>query len=122
MTLTIILFILLTHYIADFWVQTHKQSINKSTNLWSLTEHIITYTLSWFPILIFTLFKINKLEFVLPSALFIFITHWLTDFVTSKAAKLEFENQNVRTGFQIIGLDQMVHYITLFYLFDYILQ
>ena len=33
------------HYIADFWVQTHWQSQNKSSNLEALAAHILTYTL-----------------------------------------------------------------------------
>jgi len=133
-----LLVILVTHYIADFWVQTHEQSIKKSSSLEYLTLHIVTYTLCWLPLII-TIVSINMSDlglniwnggesdgtgyffgYTYTAIAMVFAGHWITDFVTSKAAKLEFskpDGEGIRTGFQIVGFDQMIHYTHLYLVF-----
>ncbi len=127
-----LLSILMVHYIADFWVQTHVQSQDKSVCLYALTGHVITYSLCWIPLIWVILaqrygYSERNLGSGIGAAAFaiIFVGHWLTDFITSRAAKQEFGKPNgsgIRTGFQIVGFDQMIHYVHLYLVFYWLLN
>lgn len=121
-----LLVILVTHYIADFWVQTHQQSIDKSSKLDALTAHVMSYTMCFLvPILVIE-FTGEEYHWVESSIALvaIFAGHWITDFVTSRIAKKYFSRPNgigVRQGFQVVGIDQMIHYIHLYLVFNWLL-
>jgi len=122
----LILYILLTHFVADFVTQTNKMAKNKSTSIKWLTIHTLTYflifTISGFGLYI-TLtigdYNVSAIMIVLY-CLVNAILHWVTDYFTSKQTKKLWEEKKVHTFFVFIGFDQWIHQVTLimtFYLF-----
>ena len=111
----IFILILIVHFLADFALQTHEQATKKSSEIKWLLYHITTYTFVW-----------SITFFILPIreglynfygwwifTLLIFLTHFLTDFITSRIGKPFWKNNDFHNGFVVVGADQVVHYITL---------
>jgi hypothetical protein len=103
-------FILLIHFLADFALQTHEQASKKSSSLVHLHQHVMTYSLTWlFAIWIWT----SNIESALVFWVITYAAHFATDFVTSRAAKTYFDQQDYHNGFVVVGADQVLHYIQL---------
>lgn len=107
-------FILLAHWVGDFALQSSDMALGKSHSLKWLLIHVAVYT---GVLVVFSLFLLPfdaALLFVGVNALL----HALTDFFTSKwAAKY----QDVpRKFFPIIGLDQLIHTLTLYWSLHYL--
>ena len=118
MTLDImIIYGLLIHYLGDFALQTHWQATNKSTNVEALSKHVGVYSLVWFIALIPILGVIGSLFFTIIT----FMAHWLTDYATSPFTGKAFREQDYHNAFAIIGFDQILHYIQLYYTFKLLL-
>jgi hypothetical protein len=101
--------LLLTHWVADFVLQTHWQASNKSKDNEALLRHVGTYTLCLAvgSALIFGQ-SASWLAFVaLNSAL-----HFATDYFTSRASAKLF-NVDWHNFFVVIGFDQLIHQVTL---------
>lgn len=119
--MTIPLTLLLTHFVGDFLFQTDWMAINKSKRTDALALHAGVYALCFFWL-------------GAPFVAWTFVTHYLTDAVTSRiTTRLWFfkpvgEHYNIggqryemsipRGGnrhyfFVVIGLDQLIHYTTL---------
>ena len=127
-TLNIILFvfaIIFIHWIADFVFQTHEQAVNKSTNNWYLTKHVFTYTATWFVVigLIVILYNHFDIELVrglnnYPQLLWFipitFVSHWITDYYTSRLNSYLWKKGDVHNFFVSVGFDQILHYVQLF--------
>jgi hypothetical protein len=107
----VIVLILLIHFLADFALQTDEQAKKKSTSVKWLSYHIATYTFcmglmafylfpTWNQVIIFTLFT--------------YVSHFITDYITSRMGKPFWEKGNHHDGFVVIGGDQVIHYICLF--------
>lgn len=116
----LLLYILLIHFLADFALQTHHQAVNKSTDVMQLTYHCLVYTFIW-------ALAVLGLPFVMGPSYFgficyTFITHYITDYCTSRIGKPYWENQDFHNGFVIVGIDQIIHYITLYISLKYILN
>lgn len=108
----VFIYMILIHYLADFGLQTHDQAINKSTsNLW-LFRHVGVYSLIWL-IATIPIFGIYSIIF----ALITFICHFITDYITSRIGKPFWEKQDLHNGFGVVGFDQMLHYLQLYYTF-----
>jgi hypothetical protein len=108
--------ILLIHFLADFGLQTHDQATGKGKG-WAfinrdLFKHVLTYSLVWF---VWLMCHYGFWATVLGTG-FIFITHYVTDWITSRLSKPLFETQDFHNGFVIVGADQVAHYITLIWL------
>lgn len=122
LTFFTIVWFVCTHYIADFIFQTPWQAINKSKNNVALSLHVWSYSMLMGA---FTLFyfmimfppggttAIILVAFSL-SPIYLFLTHWITDYITSRITSKYFGSQNYHMGFVIVGLDQIIHYITIF--------
>lgn len=133
--------LLIFHWIADFLAQTDEMAIQKSKSLKWLTLHVLTYTG------IMGLWALIVLWSPWMALLFMaatFLTHWLTDFATSKISRelfpwkqlpgrtlftrpvyLDYEGMNFRSRhwfFVMIGLDQLIHYFTLGLTYSYLAQ
>lgn len=138
----------ITHWYADFVLQTHKQSIMKSTSNKYLLGHTITYSSVWF---VFTIGYYMHLGLVMAFMLaltFSSITlffHTLTDYFTSRVTSSYYKKSEdykmllqtrysfslkalyekfIHKFFTIVGLDQALHGIQLFctyYLIDHII-
>lgn len=115
----IIILIQLIHFIADFLCQTRKMAINKSKSLYWLTLHVLIYatitTLCWIPL--------GANLYILPWIwLMTFISHWVTDFITSKITTYFYLKNNMFGFFSIIGFDQLIHTITLLLTYNYLIK
>lgn len=117
MTEKLLLIILLTHFVADFILQTHKQAINKSSNIWYLLAHTGVYSAVWSLVSMFIL----PIPIAIIFTLITFGAHTATDYVTSRIVKRLFSRQDYHNGFVVIGIDQMLHYVQLYLTFKYLL-
>lgn len=94
----ILIFVL--HYVADFWFQTDKQAVTKSYDNKNLATHAFTYAL----------------PFVIISPLYALVNgllHLVTDYFTSRWSSYYYKQNDMRKFFKVVGLDQMVHAVTL---------
>jgi hypothetical protein len=119
MTDQIFIFILLIHWLADFALQTHKQAINKSTDWVYLTFHVATYSLCWL-LAGYALFGVWSTAIAIFNITF--ISHWITDYCTSRIGKLFWDKKDLHNGFVIVGFDQILHLIQLYYTIQYFIQ
>lgn len=111
MTTAVVLFILFTHWFADFFCQTDWQARNKSNSNEALTQHILVYTSVWIiPSLIL-------LPYVWAPAFLVitFLAHWLTDYCTSRLNTKLWKAGQVHWFFVSVGFDQILHYVQLFW-------
>lgn len=121
--LKIILVLLFAHYYADFILQPTDWGVKKWNNLWVLSKHILTYALSFF--LVTWLFLIPDnwniwLMFLIAAGVNGFIHFWI-DYITSKVNHyLWSANQNM--FWKVIGLDQLLHYITIALIYTQLYQ
>lgn len=97
--------ILFLHWFSDFILQTREMAERKSHSIKWLTYHVVIYSL---PFLL-----LNPIFGVIT-----FITHWITDFITSKVSSSFYKKGNNKGFWAIIGFDQFIHTITL--LFTYV--
>lgn len=101
--------LLVTHWVADFVLQTHWQASNKSKDNEALLRHVGTYTLC-LAVASAGIFGQGPawLAFVaLNSAL-----HFATDYFTSRASSRLF-GKDWHNFFVIVGFDQLLHQVTL---------
>jgi len=106
MTFAIILF---AHWLGDFVFQSSDMALKKNRSIKWLTIHVLTYSVI---ILLFVIFL-----FPLDLAIYYFLVngviHWLVDFFTSKAAARYYKKP--RVFYPILGFDQFLHVLTLYY-------
>ena len=100
MTLTVPLSLLCVHWFADFFLQTDWQANNKSKLLKALLRHTSVYSLCFLP---------WGWKFVLLT----FITHTLTDYITSRINSRLWAAGNAHWFFVSVGFDQLIHFATL---------
>jgi hypothetical protein len=112
MTLQIIIGILIVHFIADFYYQTHEMAVNKSKSIKWLSYHILVYTLILFlgGFLYWNEQHIAVVYFTLING----TAHWIIDFFTSKATKYLWKAKQLHNFYVVLGLDQLIHYLILF--------
>jgi hypothetical protein len=123
--------IIVIHYFADFIMQDEKWATNKSKSNLALLSHVTTYSLIWL-VMSFVLFAHvvpGKSNYVLPALVFAsvtFVTHFCTDWITSRITSKMFAEGKYGSSlpnwgaFSVIGLDQVLHYAQLFLTFDII--
>ena len=110
------LFIIIIHFLADFALQTHEQASKKGEgkkafNLF-LLFHVSTYCLTWFLVLL----ALNySLPLVLAFTFITFLCHYTTDWFTSRIGKPFWAKNDFHNGFVVIGFDQVLHYVQLYY-------
>jgi len=114
MEYSVIIFILLIHFLADFGLQTHEQAKNKSSNNLYLFYHVAVYSGIWYIALLGHPHTENDGAFISLFVLITSILHFCTDYVTSRISKKFFEKQDYHNGFVVVGFDQLLHYIQLF--------
>lgn len=131
--INLITFSLMAHFVADFLFQSRKMGEGKSTSLYWLTLHILTYTAIYAMISVWFLQPVlgwmHFVGYIIINALF----HFCTDFCTSKLTtyfyqkaemakmnndlspeqKLKVARKNMKGFWSVIGIDQMIHGITL---------
>lgn len=128
-----ILLIILIHTISDFIFQAEEWALNKSKSNIALFKHTLTYSLVWIPLSLslFIFTDLTIVEFLSKLPIFILITfiiHTLTDYVTSRIVSKRFKDGHLGSNipnlgaFTIIGFDQVLHYIQLFFSYDLIFK
>jgi len=100
----------MTHFLADFALQTHEQAMQKSTDNLKLTEHATTYSLVW---LIMSYAILGVWWKCIIFALWTFLAHYYTDYYTSRWVKQLKEKKDYHNMFVMIGADQIAHYVQL---------
>ena len=119
MTEQLFLWILVIHFLADFGLQTHEQATMKGKfNLW-LFYHVGVYSVIW---LICSFIFFGEIWDAVLFSLITFIFHYCTDWITSRIGKPFWEKQDLHNGFVVVGFDQVLHYIQLYYTFKYIIN
>ncbi len=104
--------LLITHYIADFVCQSHWMASNKSKDNLALLAHIAVYTgiLYFGSIILFMSFPPYLIMlFVMLNVVF----HYITDYITSRITSKLYAKQAWHNFFVVIGLDQLIHQLTL---------
>lgn len=116
--ISVIFWLLITHWVADFVLQTDWMARNKSKSNLPLSVHVLVYTLGLIP---FAIFFINP-AYILWFLIFNYCAHWYIDYNTSRitsrlGAQGKYGSNTVPNFgmFSIIGLDQLFHYLTLFF-------
>lgn len=111
--MTLICFILIVHFVADFIVQTDEQARGKSGSLYPLIAHITSYSIAlWFALICYSYFDRS----VTGLALYVFwngLAHFVTDLVSSRVGKARWEAGDRRGFFIVVGADQLVHSLCL---------
>jgi hypothetical protein len=110
MEISVFIFILLIHFLADFGLQTHQQATLKSSRNTFLFYHVGVYSLIWFIAIVSYGWKIEN---AIIFTLFTFIFHYLTDWTTSRVGKPFWDANDFHNGFVVVGFDQLLHYIQL---------
>lgn len=110
------IWLIISHFIADFLFQTRKMGENKSRSLLWLSAHILVYT-AVLCVCTFAADSIYHFE-VGTEKLFLFVLangylHLITDFFSSKASSYFYKKNNLGLFWWTIGLDQMIHGICL---------
>jgi hypothetical protein len=104
--------LLALHWIADFVLQSHWMSVNKSKRMDALAIHVAIYT----GVLLVGSGVIFGARHILPLLLFVGVNgslHFGTDFVTSRVTSLLWRQQREHDFFVMVGLDQLIHQVTL---------
>lgn len=110
-TVSCFMLLIVGHFIADFALQSHWMASNKSRHVDVLAAHVAVYTVTMAFVAGFILNdRFLLLYFVTITA----ITHFATDFVTSRLTAGLFQEQDWYNFFVVVGADQLIHYGTLF--------
>lgn len=118
MTGLILAIILATHYVGDFLLQTDAQAKGKSSSNKMLVGHISTYSLIWW-LVVWALTGSAFMAFQFWGITF--IAHFATDYITSRIVKKQFERQDTHGAFAVIGFDQILHYVQLYFTFKFLI-
>lgn len=109
-----LLFLLVYHFFADFVLQTDDQAKLKSTNIYHLACHVLTYSIAWF----FGIwFYTGDPVFAIWFSIITYGFHYVTDWCTSRLGKTYWDKGDYHNGFIIVGFDQILHYIQLYFTF-----
>jgi hypothetical protein len=110
------------HWEADFSMQTHQMAMGKSKSNYWLTLHVLVYTgvtLLFWRFFIFDPSNVYCLMDYFKFSLFIFSTHWITDYITSRISGKLYKDEKYHEFFALIGIDQLIHLIQLVIAFNY---
>jgi hypothetical protein len=110
-------FVVVIHFIADFIFQEEEWATNKSKSNFALFKHVTMYTIIWSTAGVFIFSDPFKyLIFLLVT----FVSHFTTDYFTSRIVSRKFANNEYGSpipnfgAFTVIGFDQVLHYGQLF--------
>lgn len=109
------LFILVSHYVADWLMQSHWMAANKSSNNLALGLHVGAYSLT----LLLCLFAANlyfavaSVPVIIAYVAFNGVVHAVVDYVTSRISTHYWNQKEWHNFFAVIGGDQLLHQLTL---------
>jgi Protein of unknown function (DUF3307) len=102
------LILLAVHWVADFVLQTHWQASNKSKNWQALSAHVMGYSVVLMFVSIYMFGAVGLLFAGVNGVL-----HFATDAVTSRITARLYAKQDWHNFFVVVGLDQLIHQVTL---------
>lgn len=114
MTEKLFIYILLIHFLADFGLQTHDQATNKGKSDKWLFYHVGVYSIIWF---IASFIWMGDWWIAIHFSFITFCCHFITDWWTSRIGKPFWEKGDYHNGFVVIGFDQILNYLQLYYTF-----
>lgn len=123
--LNLIPYLMFIHWLGDFVLQTNQMAQNKSTSWKWLSAHILTYGATLLlgllpvgflmqgPLTLSTLFYLILIfgYYALVNA----GLHFIIDAITSRITSRLWKEQKVHEFFVVIGIDQFLHFICLYY-------
>lgn len=109
LSLPVILSILIAHWIADFIAQTDQMAKNKSTSNKWLISHVMTYGITMGFLMVIMLSKVPIIWLLVNT-----VAHGATDYVTSRITSRLWKANEVHWFFVVVGLDQLIHMMTMF--------
>ena len=115
---SVIIYILLIHFLADAGLQTHWQAMNKSISNIALLRHVGVYSGVW--LLASPIYLGWEGAAVMASVTF--VTHFIVDYITSRVSKQFFHVEDFHNGWVVVLGDQLIHYVQLFLTFSYIYE
>jgi len=98
----VLMYILFVHWVADFVMQTDEMAKGKSSSNKWLLAHTGTYTL------VMGILTLNPMYALING-----IVHTIVDYFTSRASSKLWAKGEVHNFFIVVGLDQLIHTITL---------
>jgi hypothetical protein len=117
-TITLLIGMFTLHFIGDFVFQSKIMANNKSKSIYYLTSHVLCYCAAFIPIFLLIGGNTAYVEFMVV----LFTTHWITDFITSKITSYFWKKKQIKAFFTTIGLDQLIHTVTLLFLYKYLVE
>jgi hypothetical protein len=117
------LYIILAHWVSDFVLQTRHMATRKSTSNYYLTMHVGVYSCATmlFWSLLFAVVVPITLQTGLIAFSVIFMSHWMTDYFTSRQTSKYYKLEKYYQFFNVVGFDQVLHYVQLFLVYNYII-
>lgn len=115
-SISVLFWLLVTHWVADFVFQTDWMARNKSSSNLPLFVHVCVYSLILIPFAVSYIPSHAVAWFIAFNMFLHFIVDYHTSRLTSKlGAAGKYGSKTVPNFgmFSIIGLDQMLHYISL---------
>ncbi len=114
----LLIWILFTHFVADFIFQTRYVAENKSKDVGVLFEHIMIYGGVSTLMIIAALFLSVGFSYIVYKTVAAFvainmIAHFITDFFTSRATSYLYKQERIHAFFVVIGFDQFLHVVVL---------
>ena len=106
-------FVILTlvfHWFADFKFQSHWMASNKSTSNKALGIHVLIYTGFMFLLGLTQFGFVNSVLFAILNG----VIHFCVDYCTSRLASFRWKQQRWHDFFEVVGVDQSIHYLTIF--------
>ena len=103
----VVLWLLFSHWVADFVCQSDWMAVNKSKQLLPLVSHVYMYTAVLF-ILLYPTGAVEAKFFIVT-----WLAHLGTDFVTSRITSYLWQKEKRHWFFVTIGFDQLLHYAQL---------
>lgn len=109
--------IIIGHFIADWLLQNRELATTKSRSLFHLSAHVGIYCMA---MLCVSYFTFDNFEKALLFTIFNTSLHFLTDFLTSKLTTYFYVTKNDSYFWHTIGFDQTLHFLPLYWIYEWI--
>lgn len=121
-SITVLFWLFVTHWIADFVFQTDWMAHNKSKSNFPLFVHVCVYSLLLIPFAV-AFIPIQAVAWFIVFNMFLhFMIDHYTSRITSKlAAQNKYGSKSVPNFgmFSVIGFDQLLHYVSLIWTYHF---
>jgi hypothetical protein len=110
--LSLAVYFLFAHFVADFVFQTDWMALNKSSSLMALNVHILVYSLILFAFTLPLFYYLGLPQALTAALTYVMInatSHSITDYFTSRLTTKLWKEGKRHQFFVVIGLDQFLH-------------